>query len=118
MLLDYRSTKHATTQSAPATLLFNRDIRNHFPFLNKTTNLTHQEKAKGNDIYSKIKSKTRYDKTKNVKISDIKVGDKILAKQRKRKKLTNLCKSEPFTLTEKKENLKLEILVGTNLFEM
>ena len=49
MLLDYRSTKHATTQSAPATLLFNRDIRNHFPFLNKTTNLTHQEKAKGND---------------------------------------------------------------------
>ena len=31
MLLDYCSTKHATTQVAPAMLPFNRDIRNHFP---------------------------------------------------------------------------------------
>ena len=104
MLLDYRSTKHATTQVAPATLLFNRDIRNHFPLLNKTIKLSHQEKAKRNDTNSKIKSKTRYDKTMNVKISDIKVGDKILVKQRKRNKLTSLYKSEPFKVIEKKGN--------------
>ena len=83
MLLDYRSTKHARTQAAPVMLLFKRDIRNHFPLLNKTTNLSHEEKAKRNNTNSKIKSKTRYDKTMNVKISDIKVGDKILVKQRK-----------------------------------
>ena len=95
MLLDYRSTKHATTQVAPAILLFNRDIGNHFPLLSKTINLSHQEKAKRNDTNSKIKSKTRYDKT-------IKVGDKILVKKRKRNKLTSLYKSEPFKVIEKK----------------
>ena len=74
MLLNYRSTKHATTQVAPAMLLFNRDIRNHFPLLNKIIKLLHQEKAKRNETNSKIMSKTRCDKTKNVKISDIKVS--------------------------------------------
>ena len=104
MLLDYRSAKHATTLVAPSMLLFNRDIRSHFPFLNKTIKLSHQEKAKRNNTNSKIKSKTKYDKTMNVKISDIKVGDKILAKQRQRNKLTSLYKSEPFTVIEKKGN--------------
>ena len=104
MLLDYRSTEHATTQIAPAKLLFNRDIRNHFPLLNKTIQLSHREKAKRKDTNSKIKSKTRYDKTINVKISDIKIGDKILVKQRKRNKLTSLYRSEPFTVIEKKGN--------------
>ena len=37
----------------------------------------------------------------NFKISDIEVGDKILVKQLKLKKLT-LYKSQPFTVTEKK----------------
>ena len=36
------------------------------------------------------------------KISDIKEGDKILVKQRKRNKLVTLYKSESFTVTEKK----------------
>ena len=40
----------------------------------------------------------------NFKTSDFKVGNKILAKQRKRNKLTTLCKSEPFTVIEKKGN--------------
>ena len=57
------------------------DTQNHFPLLNKTTSLSHKEKAKRNNTNSKIKSKTRYDKTINVKISDIKVGDEILVKQ-------------------------------------
>ena len=53
MLLDYRSAKHATTQVVPAMLLFNRDIQNYFPLLNKTTNLSYQEKGKRNDTNSK-----------------------------------------------------------------
>ena len=57
------------------------DTQNHFPLLNKTTSLSHQEKAKRNNTNSKIKSKTRYDKTINVNISDIKVGDEIHVKQ-------------------------------------
>ena len=81
MLPDYLSTKHATTQIAPAMFPSNRDIQNHFPLLNKTRNLSNQEKAKRNNTNSKIKSKTRYDKAINVKISDIKVGDQILVKQ-------------------------------------
>ena len=81
MLLEYHSTNHAKTQVAPAMLLFSRDIRNHFPLLNKTTQLSRQEKAKRNDTNSKIKSKIRYDKTMNVKISDFKIGDKILVNQ-------------------------------------
>ena len=102
MFLDYRSTKHAATQATPVMLLFNRDIRNHFPLLSKTTNLPHQEKAKRSDTNSKMKSETRYDKTMNVKISNIKVGDKILVKQRKGNKLTSLYKSEPNDRKERK----------------
>ena len=81
MLLEHRSTKHAKTQVAPVMLLFSRDIRNHSPLLNKTTKLSRQEKAKKNDTNSKIKFKMRYDKTMNAKISDFKIGDKILVKQ-------------------------------------
>ena len=40
----------------------------------------------------------------DVKISDIKVGDKILVKQQKLNKLTSLHKSEPFTVIENKGN--------------
>ena len=40
----------------------------------------------------------------NVKISDIKVFNKIFAKQRKQNKLTTLYKPEPFTMIEKKGN--------------
>ena len=68
-------------QATPTMLLFNRDIQNYFPLLNKTTNVSHQEKVKRNNTNSKIKSKTRYDKTMNVRTSDSKVGDKILVKQ-------------------------------------
>ena len=68
-------------QATPTMLLFNRDIQNYFPPLNKTTNVSHQEKVKRNNTNSKIKSKTRYDKTMNVRTSDSKVGDKILVKQ-------------------------------------
>ena len=46
----------------------------------------------------------RYSKTMNVKISCIKVDDKILVKQQKRNKLTTLYKTERFTVTEKKGN--------------
>ena len=102
MFLDYRSTKHAATQATPVMLLFKRDIRNHFPLLSKTPNLSHQEKAKRSDTNSKMKSETRYDKTMNVKISNIKVGDKILVKQRKGNKLTSLYKSEPNDRKERK----------------
>ena len=49
----------------------------------------------------------------NVKISDIKVGDKILVKQQKRNKLPILYKSEPFTVIEKKGNtLKIRDAYG------
>ena len=50
----------------------------------------------------------------NVKISDIKIGDKLLFKQRKRNKFTTLYKSEPFTAVEKKGKTVLE----TNVFQM
>ena len=105
MLPDYRSTKHGTTQVAPVMHFFNRDSQNHFPLLNKTTNLSHQQKVKRNGAIFKIKSKTRYGKTMNVKISEIKIGDKILVKQRKQNKLTTLYKSEPFKVIEKKGNI-------------
>ena len=104
ILLDYCSTKHPTTQGAPAMLLFNRGIQNHCPLLNKTTNLSHQKKAKRNNTNSKIKSKTRYDKTMNDKFSDVKVGNRILVKQWKWNKFTTLHISEPFTVIEKKGN--------------
>ena len=97
MVLDYQSTKHATRQVSPTMFLFNRDMQNHFSFLNKITNLLHQVKVKRNDSNSKIKFKERYDITLNVNISDIKVGDPILVKQQK-------YKTEPFTVTEKREH--------------
>ena len=55
-------------------------IRHHFHLLNKTKNLSHQEKEKKKHTNFKIKSKMRTDKKMSVKISDIKVGDKILSR--------------------------------------
>ena len=43
----------------------------------------------------------------NVKIFDIKIGDKILVKPWKRNEFTTLYKSEPFTAIEKKGNIKV-----------
>ena len=68
-------------QATPTMLLFNRDIQNYFLLLNKTTNVSHQEKVKRNNTNSKVKSRRRYDKAMNVRNSDNKVGDKIFVKQ-------------------------------------
>ena len=77
-------------KSEPFTVIENGIIRSKIESLQqhddsiniiKTTQLSRQEKAKRNDTNSKIKSKIRYDKTMNVKISDFKIGDKILVKQ-------------------------------------
>lgn len=75
MLLDCRSTKHATVQGACMMLLFNRDIRHHYYAKLKTYRIKKKKKKHTN---SKKKSKMRTDKKMSVKISDIKVGDKIL----------------------------------------
>ena len=74
MLLDYHSTKHATVQAACIMLVFKI-----IQLLNKTKNLSHQEKEKKYTNF-KIKSKMRTDKKMSIKISDIKVGDKILSR--------------------------------------
>ena len=68
-------------QATRTMLLFNRDIQNYFLLLNKTTNVSHQEKVKRNNTNSKVTSRTRYDKAMNVRTSDNKVGDKIFVKQ-------------------------------------
>ena len=65
---------------------FLTDILNHFPVLNKTTNLYYQEKTKRSNTNFKIKSKRRYDKTNNFKISDATLGHTILVKQQKQNK--------------------------------
>ena len=54
MLLNYPSTKLATTQVVLALLLFNRGIRNGFPFLKKTIKLSHKERVKRHELQNKV----------------------------------------------------------------
>ena len=82
-LLSYRTTPHSSTSVPPAQLLFNRPVRGTLPMLNpKDKVLNRHKEAKTNDAKAKTRARDYANKRRHAKSSDLKVGDKVILKQR------------------------------------
>ena len=102
-LLSYRTTPRCSTKIPPAQLLFNRPMRGALPMLNsKSKVLDRHHEAEINDTKTKTKGREYANKRRQVKWSDLAVGDKVLFKQRKKDKFTSKFESSPYTVIERK----------------
>ena len=101
-LLAYRSTPHPATGKSPAEMLFGRMIRSKLPELSsfKKDDLAERDR----DSEKKQQEKFYGDKRRNAQPSNLKVGDKVLLKQKKKDKLTPTFESTPYTVMAKYGN--------------
>ena len=103
-LLNYRTTPHTTTKFAPSELLFNRKVQNKLPqlhILDPKISDAHAQ-AKENDIKAKNTMKEQADLKRRAQPSQLKIGDTVLAKQRKQNKLSTRFDPNPFQVVKKK----------------
>ena len=102
-LLNYRTTPHTTTGYAPATLLFNRKVRNKLPSLEvHSSKHKVQEVVQRNDRRVKDKMKEYADKKRRAQKSNLKIGDTVLVRQRKQNKFSTRFDSKPWEVVRKK----------------
>ena len=80
-LLDYRTTPHSVTKTAPANVLFRRETRNGIPAYGKTQ--IRSQIDKDDDAYKK-KTKEREDEKRRIRRSCFTEGDLVLVKNMKR----------------------------------
>ena len=98
-LLAYRSTPHSTTKVPPAQLLYNREMRGKLPSLPRNHKIINRHReAKENQIKAKDKGKEYADQRRATKSSNIKVGDTVLVKQKKKNKLSTNFATTPYTV--------------------
>ena len=98
-LLAYRSTPHSTTKVLPAQLLYNREMRGKLPSLPRNHKIVNRHReAKENQIKAKDKGKEYADQRRATKSSNIKVGDTVLVKQKKKNKLSTNFATTPYTV--------------------
>ena len=80
MLNGYHATPHPATGKSPFELMFGRKMQlGVLPDISKCEN---DPEVRKNDAQYKLKSKRYHDKRRNVKKSDIAVGDRILMKNK------------------------------------
>lgn len=102
-LLNYRATAHSTTGKAPAVLLFGRNIRTKLPSLpNQTESVLESEVVPPSvidrDRSQKQKMKEYADRRRRAAPSNIKKGDQVLLKQRRKTKLSTTYDPIPYTV--------------------
>ncbi|XP_046862897.1 uncharacterized protein K02A2.6-like [Xenia sp. Carnegie-2017] len=123
-LLSYRITPHCSTNVPPAQLLFNRPLRGILPMLNpKDKVLNRHKEAQAKDFEAKSKGRELANKRRRTKESDIRVGDKVLLKQRKKDKFTTKFEQTPYTVIYRRgakvvaENHNHQITRNTSFFK-
>ena len=98
-LRNYRATKHATLNKAPAEILFGRNIKTRLPqFVPKSND----KKLRGTDKQKKLKMKVYADERNNARKSNLTVGDNVLVKQPKENKLSTPFDPKPYQITNRK----------------
>ena len=90
-LLSYRTTPHSSTRFPPAQLLFNRPVREILPMLNPN-----------NKVLNRHRARDYANKRRHAKSSNLKVGDKVIPKQRKRNKFITKFELKPYRKIERK----------------
>lgn len=123
-LLSYRTTPHRSTNVPPAQLLFNRPVRGALPMLNpKDKVVNRHNEAKQNDIKSKNKGREYADKRRHAQPSQLRVGDVVILKQKKKNKFTTRFESIPYTVIERKgtkivaENQRHRVVRNASFFK-
>ena len=85
-LRNYRATPHITTNKSPAELLFGRAIRTKVPQFDRLSPI--DQSLQETDAKAKQKMKTNSDSKFHAKSSNIKVGDSVLLREKKRNKFS------------------------------
>ena len=98
------------TKKSPASLLFNgRRYKTRLPTPTSKTLLIYDKEVRESDKDGKHRMKERADSKRHVKRSDIKVGDKVLCRQRKKKKHTcTAYNNEVLRVIQRKGSLVVE----------
>ena len=110
MLRNYRCAPHTITGKPPATLLFNRNIKNKFPSITVEKSPYDKEGRERQDKkYAKVKK--YFDEKNNAKKrDDIKAGDQVLVKRHKRGgKLDSKYLNKKFIVKERKQSLVIVV---------
>ena len=97
-LLQYRTTPHCTTKVPPSELLFNRKIRGKLPSIEKKLVVNRHKEARENEKKSQAYHKSYADNRRNVKDSDIEVGDTVLVKQKRKDKFSSRFSKTPYVV--------------------
>ena len=95
-LRSYRSTPHASTQQAPAVVMFQRDINIKIPTWSKDA----FDQIHETDKASKQKMKRYADARRHTKSSNLKVGDTVLVRQDKKNKLSTPYNLQPYVISD------------------
>ena len=100
-LLQYRTTPHCTTGVPPSELLFNRVVKGKIPVINKKKVVNRHSEARDNETKRKERNREYADQRRNTRKSEIKIGDYVLVKQEKKKKLSVNFNQKPYKVIKR-----------------
>ena len=102
----YRATPHPMTKKSPATLIFNgRNFKTRLPSPTTKNILVYDKEVRKADREGKQCMKRTADKKRYVKPIDIKEGDQVLCRQKKRRKHDSKISREILTVIKRKGSL-------------
>ena len=105
-LLTYRNTPHCSTEFSPAQLLMNRQLRCKLPQIIEHS--PYHEMVEENNRKVKERNESDFNSKRNVKISNIKEGDWVLVKQKRKNKLSTNFDPNPWKV-ENRSGSKLQL---------
>jgi transposase InsO family protein len=103
-LLQYRTAPHTSTGVAPSELLYNRTVKGKLPVLKKRNVVNKHKQARANESKKQQYNKEYADHRRNVKTSDIRIGDCVLVRQERQNKLTSRFSTTPYTVTTRNKS--------------
>ena len=105
-LCNYRATPHMTTGKPPSEIIFpNRKFKTRIPDFIDDDKDVNDEEIHNKDTLKKSKTKYYADKRNNAKRCNIKVGDKVIVRKRRKNKSSPYYDPKPYVVTKKKGNM-------------
>ncbi|CAB4005564.1 uncharacterized protein K02A2.6-like, partial [Paramuricea clavata] len=103
-LLQYRTAPHTSKGVAPSELLFNRTVKGKLPVLKKRNVVNKHKQARANESKKQQYNKVYADHRRNVRTSDIRIGNCVLVRQERQNKLTSRFNTTPYTVTTRNKS--------------
>jgi len=102
-LRNYRATPHCSTLKCPAEVLYGRPIKTKLP--ENAPKPTHDDTIRVSDDRAKSTMKANAERRRNIKNSDIDVGDKVLMRSSKKLKHSPVFDPNPFYVINRKGSM-------------